>query len=130
MPAEMTMRAGRARWEVESGAFNILSNQGCHSEPDFGHGRKNLATVFANIILMMLAFLIDQAQALCCQLFQKEQEAAGWPDYFWLKVRSRFDEWLLPDWETLYGSIACGIHAPEPKTNSSCNPARAEGAVF
>ena len=93
----MIMRAGRAHWKVENETFNTLKNQGYPFEHNFGHGKKNLATVFAN--LMMLAFLIDQAQAIDCQLFQKAQKAAERPGYFWHKVRSRFDEWLLPDWE-------------------------------
>ncbi|MCY4357719.1 MAG: hypothetical protein OXD01_09410, partial [Gammaproteobacteria bacterium] len=36
-----------------------------------------LASVFSN--LMMLAFLIDQVQDLCCQLFQQAQEKAERP---------------------------------------------------
>ena len=107
--AEMIMRAGRARWKVENETFNTLKNQGYHFEHNFGHGKKNLATVFAN--LMILAFLIDKAQAIGCQLFQKTQKVAERPRYLWRKVRSRFDEWLLPDWETLYRSIAYGIDA-------------------
>ena len=60
---------------------------------------------------MMLAFLIDQVQGLCSLIFQKAQQKAERLRYFWHKVRTRFDEWLLPDWETLYGSIAYGIEA-------------------
>ena len=99
------------------GGHDHQNKQGYHFEHNFGHGKKNLATVFAN--LMMLALLIDQAQAIGCQLFQKAQKAAERPGYFWHKVRSRFDEWLLPDWETLYRSIAYGIDAQIPKINSS-----------
>ncbi len=110
---EKIMRAGRARWKVENETFNTLKNQGYHFEHNFGHGKKFLASVFSN--LMMLAFLIDQVQGLCCQLFQQAQEKAGRPRYFWHKVRSMFDWWLLPDWETMYGSIAYGIKAQVPK---------------
>ena len=52
------MRAGRARWRIENETFNSLKNQGYEFEHNFGHGEKNLATVFA--ALMMLAFAIDQ----------------------------------------------------------------------
>ncbi|MCY4264454.1 MAG: hypothetical protein OXE78_06325 [Gammaproteobacteria bacterium] len=112
------MRAGRARWKVENETFNTLKNQGYHFEHNFGHGKHFLASVFSN--LMMLAFLIDQG--LCCQLFQQAQEKAERPRYFWHKVRSMFDWWLLPDWETLYGSIAYGIEVQVlkvPGINSS-----------
>ena len=54
------MRGGRARWKVENETFNTLKNQGYQFEHNFGHGKKNLHTVFA--YLMMLAFLVDQIQ--------------------------------------------------------------------
>ena len=60
------MRAGRARWKIENETFNTLKNQDYCFEHNFGHGEKNLSTVFA--FLMMLAFLIDQIQQRCCKL--------------------------------------------------------------
>ncbi len=110
---EKNMRAGRARWKVENETFNTLRNQGYHFEHNFGHSKHFPASVFSN--LMMLAFLIDHVQSLCCQLFQQAQEKAERPRYFWHKVRTRFDEYLLPVWEILYDSIACGIEAQVPR---------------
>lgn len=55
-----SMRAGRSRWKIENETFNTLKNQGYYFEHNFGHGRKNLATVLA--ILMLLAFCVDQIQ--------------------------------------------------------------------
>ena len=104
------MRAGRARWRIENETFNTLKNQGYHFEHNFGHGEKHLATVFAH--LMMLAFLIDQAQQLCCALFQAARKKAGRPAYFWEKVRGLFLNFLVPDWETLYAAIAFGHRSP------------------
>ena len=66
------MRGGRARWKIENETFNTLKNQGYQFEHNFGHGKKNLHTVFA--FLMMLAFLIDQVQEATCGLFQKAME--------------------------------------------------------
>src|SRR5467141_2967095 len=54
------MRGGRARWKIENETFNTLKNKGYHFEHNYGHGTQNLSVVFA--ILMMLAFLVDQAQ--------------------------------------------------------------------
>ena len=56
------MKAGRTRWKIENETFNTLKNQGYNFEHNFGHGEKNLCSVFA--MLMMLSFLIDQAQEL------------------------------------------------------------------
>ena len=63
------MRGGRARWKIENETFNTLKNQGYHFEHNYGHGTQNLSVVFA--LLMMLAFLVDQTQQLCCALFRK-----------------------------------------------------------
>ncbi|MYC59116.1 MAG: transposase [Gammaproteobacteria bacterium] len=69
-------------------------------------GKKHLATVFAN--LMMLAFLIDQAQQRCCGLFRAAREKAGRSKYLWERLRGLFLEFFVPDWETLYRAIAFG----------------------
>ena len=60
---------GRARWKIENETFNTLKNQGYHLEHNYGHGEQNLSVVLA--LLMMLAFLVDQVQQLCCPLFQE-----------------------------------------------------------
>ena len=61
--AMQLMRAGRARWKIENETFNTLKNQGYCFEHNFGHGEKNLSTVFA--FLMMLAFLLNSDVASC-----------------------------------------------------------------
>ena len=60
------MRGGRARWKIENETFNTLKNLGYNFEHNYGHGKKYLSTVFG--LLMMLAFLLDQIQELCCTL--------------------------------------------------------------
>ena len=68
------MRAGRARWKIENETFNTLKNQGYNLGHNYGLGKKNLSAVFA--ILMMLAFLVDQAQQISCWLFQAAWQKA------------------------------------------------------
>ncbi|PHR25860.1 MAG: hypothetical protein COA36_13405 [Desulfotalea sp.] len=58
------IRAARARWKVEHETFNTLKNQDYNLGHNYGLGKKNLSGLFT--ILMMLAFLIDQAQQLSC----------------------------------------------------------------
>ena len=106
------MRTGRARWKIENETFSTLKNQGYCFEHNFGHGNKNLSTVFA--FLMMLAFLIDQIQQRCCKLFQQAQTKAKRPIYFWEKVRALFLDYFLKDWETLYDRV----WTPESSGNS------------
>jgi len=101
------MRGARARWKIENETFNTLKNQGYHFAHNFGHGHKHLSTVLMH--LMMLAFLIDQIQQRCCRLFQAALTAAERKIYFWRKLRSRFDMYLISSWEALYRSF---IHPP------------------
>ena len=54
--------------QQNSQPVNTLKNQGYHFEHNYGHGEQYLSGVFA--MLMMLAFLVDQAQQLCCALFR------------------------------------------------------------
>jgi hypothetical protein len=62
------MRGGRTQWKIENETFNMLQNQGYNFEHNYGHGEQHLSVVFA--MLMVLAFYVDQAQQLCCALFQ------------------------------------------------------------
>jgi hypothetical protein len=79
------MRGGRARWKIENETFNTLKNQGYQFEHNFGHGMKNLSTIFA--LLMMLAFLIDQIQQKCCALFQAAWEVCVSKRALWERIR-------------------------------------------
>jgi hypothetical protein len=97
-------RGGRARWHIENETFNTLKNQGYHFEHNFGHGYKNLSTVFA--MLMMLAFMIDQTEQLCCGLFQGALgKLKSKKSRLWRYIREFFDTYIIPSWEVLYLSI-------------------------
>jgi len=93
------MRGGRVRWKAENETFNTLKNQGYHFEHNFGHGKNNLCTVFA--ILMMLAFLVDQAQQIACPLFQAAWTKAGTKSHLWNKIRELFGSIPFQNMETL-----------------------------
>lgn len=73
--AYQIMRSARARWRIENETFNTLKNQGYHFEHNYGHGQENLCSVMT--MLMLLAFLIDQVQLLCCNHYQKARKRAG-----------------------------------------------------
>ncbi len=86
--ARHLVRGGRARWKIENETFNTLKNQGYHFEHNFGHGKQNLSVVFA--MVMMLAFLVDQTQQLCCPLFQAVLKKTGSKRVLWEHTRSHF----------------------------------------
>lgn len=98
------MKGARARWKIENETFNTLKNQGYHFEHNFGHGYKYLSTVFA--YLMLLAFLIDQVQELCCKLFRSALAEAKSKTRFWRKMRSYALDFAINSWEDLYCLIA------------------------
>jgi len=101
------MRGGRARWKIENETFNTLKNQGYHFGHNFGLGEKHLAVVFS--MLMMLAFLVDQTQQLCCCLFQSVWKKLGSKKALWERIRSYFHTFLVQSMEEVYRAILCGI---------------------
>ena len=46
--------AGRARWTIETEAFNTLKTRGYNLEHNFGPGKKHLASVLATLNLWLL----------------------------------------------------------------------------
>jgi len=111
------MRGGRARWKIENETFNTLKNQGYQFEHNFGHGRKNLHTVFA--FLMMLAFLIDQVQEAACGLFQKAMEHKKTRRAFWEAMRAFFYTYFVDSWQDLFAAMGPGFKGARLVINTS-----------
>ena len=98
------MLAGRKRWAIENETFNTLKNQGYNFEHSYGHGNKNLATNFS--FLMMLAFLIDQVQEMCCPLFKKVLAKSGSKKFLWIQTREVFSVFSIKsNWEGIWNFI-------------------------
>jgi hypothetical protein len=102
--AKLIMKGGRARWRIENETFNTLKNQGYNFEHNYGHGNKHLCSVFT--MLMMLAFLIDQVEALCCGFFKAAKTRMRANKYLWEEIKHWFDWYVFDSWETLYTLIA------------------------
>lgn len=111
------MRGGRSNWRIENNTFNTLKNQGYHFSHNFGHGYKNLSTVFG--MLMMLAFFVDQLQGLACRLFQKARAKYNSLTSLWEKIRGMFQEHLINSWEDVFNAIANGRVATPLVPNTS-----------
>jgi len=97
------MRAGRSRWKIENETFNTLKNQGYNFSHSYGHGKQFLATVF--MLLMMLAFFVDQIQQGYNGLFQQAWEKAQSKKALWKKVRQKFDDFQVDSMEMIYKLI-------------------------
>jgi hypothetical protein len=106
------MRGGRARWKIENETFNTLKNQGYHFEHNYGHGEQNLSVVFAT--LMMLAFLVDQTQQLCCALFRAVWTKLGSKRLLWERMRALFYSYTLVSMRQLFEALFYGLQKPTP----------------
>jgi hypothetical protein len=106
------MQGARARWRIENETFNTLKNQGYHFEHNFGHGYQHLSVVFAQ--LMMLAFLVDQVQQLCCPLFQAAWAKWGSKRLLWEKMRALFFDYALASMRQLFEALFYGLKKSAP----------------
>lgn len=110
--AYQIMRGGRARWKIENETFNTLKNQGYQFEHNFGLGKEHLSTNFVQ--LMMLAFLVDQAQQLCCALFRSVWKKLGSKKEIWEQMRAMFYAFNLESMEMLYRALLYGHEKQAP----------------
>lgn len=110
--AYQLMRGARTRWKIENETFNTLKNQGYHFEHNYGLGHKHLSTNF--ILLMMLAFLVDQTQQLCCTLFQSVWKKLGSKRSLWEQMRGMFRNFKLESMEMLFLALLYGYEKQVP----------------
>jgi hypothetical protein len=106
------MRGGRARWKIENETFNTLKNQGYNFDHNYGHGEQHLSVVFAT--LMMLAFLVDQTQQLCCALFQAVWHQLGSKRLLWERMRALFFDYELASMRQLLEALFYGLKKSAP----------------
>lgn len=111
------MRGGRGRWKVENETHNTLKNQGYHYEHNFGHGKKHLGVIFA--LLMLLAFLVDQVQQLCCSLFRAVWEKLGSKRRLWDEMRHLFHSFAFVSMRDLLEAMLRGIVKQKPVLRDS-----------
>jgi len=107
------MRGGRARWKIENETFNTLKNQGDNFEHNYGHGEQHLSVVLA--VLMMLAFLVDQTQQLCCALFRAVWEKLGSKRLLWERMRALFFGYALESMRQLLEALLYGLKKSAPQ---------------
>lgn len=118
--ARKLMQGGRCRWKIENETFNTLKNQGYHFEHNYGHGTKHLSVVLA--MLMMLAFLVDQVQQLCCPLFQATLKKMKTKRALWENLRSHFRYFIFRSMEHLYQVMLNDLarNLPLPQVQNTC----------
>jgi hypothetical protein len=108
--AEHWMWGGRSRWKIENETFNTLKNQGYHFEHNYGHGHQNLSVVLA--MLMMLAFLVDQTQQLCCPQFAAAWEKCVSKRALWERIREIFHQFEVKSIQEIYEAVLSNRKPP------------------
>jgi len=101
------MRGGRARWKIENETFNTLKNQGYQFEHNFGHGQQHLSVQLA--MLLMLAFLVDQTQQLCCPVFRGAWQKMQTKRDLWEQMRALLSSFYVSSMQELLEAICYGF---------------------
>jgi hypothetical protein len=119
MPATVTSRrkpkqaSRNLTQEIENETFNTLKNQGYHFAHNYGHGTQHLSVVLA--VLMMLAFLVDQTQQLCCALFRAVEKKCGSKRVLWERLRALFFAYALMSMRQLLEALLYGVKKAAPQ---------------
>jgi hypothetical protein len=93
----------RARWKVENEGFNVLKSNGYHLEHNFGHGRQNLAMMFA--AMNLLAFAVHTVCDCLDQLWIEARAAKRARTRFFEHLRTITAYLVFPDWQTLMRTL-------------------------
>jgi hypothetical protein len=104
--------AGRARWKIENGSFNVLKTKGYNLEHNFGHCKDNFAAVL--VTLNLLAFLFHTAAEFTEDLWRKALEIAGTRVRFFSKLREITAFVLFPSWQVLFETLTFKISLALP----------------
>jgi len=100
----------RARWKIENESFNILKN-GYHLEHNFGHGKQNLAMLFA--AMNLLAFAIHTVCDCLEDLWGEARKAKRARKRFFEHIRTITAYLVFPDWRTLMTTLINSKPPPE-----------------
>ncbi len=65
-------------------------------------------------LLMMLTFLVDQVQQLCCPLFQAVWGKLGSKRRLWEKMLALFYAYALKSMQQLFDALFYGLERPAP----------------
>jgi hypothetical protein len=107
----------RARWKIENEGFNVLKNNGYHLEHNFGHGKQNLAMMFA--AMNLLAFALHTVCDCLEALWIKARQAKRARKRLFEHIRTITAYLVFPSWDTLM--ITLINSKPPPEIESQMN---------
>lgn len=100
----------RARWKIENGSFNVMKNNGYGLEHNFGHGKDNLAMLFA--AMNLLAFAFHTVCDLAEHLWHKARLAKAKRQRFFEHLRTVTAYLVFPDWDTFLQTLIASKPPP------------------
>jgi len=93
----------RARWKIENESFNVLKSNGYHLEHNLGHGKQNLAMMFA--AMNLLAFALHTICDALEQLWINARTAKRARTRFFEHIRTITAYLVFPNWTTLMQTL-------------------------
>jgi hypothetical protein len=108
----------RARWKIENGSFNVMKNNGYGLEHNFGHGKDNLAMLFA--AMNLLAFAFHTVCDLTDRLWITARLAKTKRQRFFEHLRTVTAYLVFPDWQSLLQTLITS-HPPQSLTAKTHN---------
>ena len=108
-----TVRRGTGRKGSNDLARGLpYKNQGDNFEHNYGHGEQHLSVVLATMLL--LAFVVDQTQQLCCAFFRAVWTKLGSKRLLWERMRALFYDSRLESMCELLEALLYGFEKPRP----------------
>ena len=107
-----------------------LQKSSYNFEHNYGHGEQHLSVVFAT--LMMLAFLVDQTQQLCCALFRAVWTKLGSQRLGWERRRAWCYDSHLESRRQRLEALLAGLKTPNPifAVDASSSPSLPSATAF
>jgi hypothetical protein len=106
--------AGRSRWKIENENNNTLKTKGYHFEHNFGHGKKNLSSVLATLIL--LAFLFHTVLEQFDKCYQLLRSVLSSREMFFDDVRALTRYICFESWQLMLEFMLNGLEIPIPES--------------
>jgi len=94
------VKVGRLVRKIENENNNVLKTKGYHLEPNFGHGKKNLASVL--LTLNILAFLIHTVMGMMDSKYQLIRQKLGTIKTFFNDIRALTRYHCFKSWNALF----------------------------
>lgn len=108
------VEAGRSRWKIENENNNTLKTKGYHFEHNFGHGKKNLSSVLATLILLAFLFhTVLEHVDKCYRILRAELPCRK---TFFDDIRALTRYICFESWQQMLEFMLQGLEIPVPES--------------